>query len=990
MVKAQSKQRLEFGGAIFLCNQLTRKECFEKKLFGLGAYFADFVERVKAGTTLFLYDIDQRKLHGVFEATSDGAMDIIPDAYISVGQHYPSQIRFKRIWFCKPLMEGEFQGAIQKSFAIKNKFSYGLSHQQVSELLQLFSLRIRLQSPHNLRVQDVLSNEHEMSFMVKEIDMPSSPNSSSCGSLRSPCQTCSSSTLGEHAASLVQKLIDPVSLVQRELQSNISDVTKSSNSKSPLHTVADTAICTIPSNQEAMDDQSTDDYIPLPQEDDALEGIDDLFGFLEDENHSFESKGSSDSEDLTTFHQACVRKEDGSSSPMVNSKLRSDIGERKSVFSRLLRTQEKFVQRKRSKTKAFPPRSAEFSNPLSQRRKQWRAQRNKPNDGMLDMPSVHRLSGVPAQDYSYVWSGSRRATKFSRGKQTNTQTCLGPTLCEDGSKWVISTKEPVRHDTCRKLFVPKGSRKWIRSCDKELNVPPVPAGVHESSEVSVKKETRIPSLNFQHANHSNVERDQDFDNEDVEEAGRKKRLVSAFLHQEYPIDTALASEGNKAMDMLATSDGNCKETSISLSSKDTYTQLARPYLETKVTLPAEQQQSTQHCSEYGETSLIPESSKTLDSFPIQSYGDRTTLSNDETCSYVAAVHLGTETSLQETKPSVRSCHGVIDGDKILPLGKFENMDSFPKPDEDCGIKKSLPSDGDDRLNDACHLETEMPLLQKQTPNVHSSEVVHDDEVSVPEIPEVMFPNFDAVCGNKGTSSGSDCMVELCHLDPNCRDAVPSDAAAVESSGPLSNFHTFHGDSANQNSLLHETLDCVSTGHKEATMFCQDETYNSCCGDTSSVLPYSAMDTSAGDGGSEHKNSFDQKDGEVLYSLTGSKDLECSKVKLLKEEQYQNFQCRPELAHESSNSVESFAVSAEGCGSKSGISADRTSDHQDADLLGTNSESRTSFFNDSSSGSAETLSTSALGGENVDHSVNGSEVYAETPILQHDPGEMKPL
>lgn len=91
MVKAQSKESSTFGGAVFLCNHMTRKECFDKKIFGLSPSCADFVEKVKAGTTLFLYDVDQCKLHGVFEATSDGAVNIIPDAYVSSGKRYPSQ-----------------------------------------------------------------------------------------------------------------------------------------------------------------------------------------------------------------------------------------------------------------------------------------------------------------------------------------------------------------------------------------------------------------------------------------------------------------------------------------------------------------------------------------------------------------------------------------------------------------------------------------------------------------------------------------------------------------------------------------------------------------------------------------------------------------------------------------------------------------------------------------------------------------------------------
>jgi hypothetical protein len=88
-----------------------------------------------------------------------------------------------------------------------------------------------------------------------------------------------------------------VSLVNRGLQSDISDVAKSKSSQPLLHGGADTAPVTIPSNQEALQhDQSSDDYIPLPKEEGSLEGVDDLFGLLKDESHSSESEGSSDSE----------------------------------------------------------------------------------------------------------------------------------------------------------------------------------------------------------------------------------------------------------------------------------------------------------------------------------------------------------------------------------------------------------------------------------------------------------------------------------------------------------------------------------------------------------------------------------------------------------------------------------------------------------------------------------------------------------------------
>ncbi|XP_020093225.1 uncharacterized protein LOC109713513 isoform X2 [Ananas comosus] len=128
-------------GAIFMCNRRTKKECLGRKLFGFPYNQADFVKKVKAGMVLFLFEYEERKLHGVFEATSDGAQNIVPAAFSSSGRLYPSQIRFRRTWSCKPLSEDEFCHAIEENYYEPFKFHFGLTYKQVSKLIYLFSLK---------------------------------------------------------------------------------------------------------------------------------------------------------------------------------------------------------------------------------------------------------------------------------------------------------------------------------------------------------------------------------------------------------------------------------------------------------------------------------------------------------------------------------------------------------------------------------------------------------------------------------------------------------------------------------------------------------------------------------------------------------------------------------------------------------------------------------------------------------------------------------
>ncbi|THG00049.1 hypothetical protein TEA_018110 [Camellia sinensis var. sinensis] len=77
--------------AIFMSNRTTIEECFKRKLFGLPRAFVDFVKEVKAGMVLFLFEFEQRKLYGVFQAVTDGSMNIVPHAYRSTGKLFPAQ-----------------------------------------------------------------------------------------------------------------------------------------------------------------------------------------------------------------------------------------------------------------------------------------------------------------------------------------------------------------------------------------------------------------------------------------------------------------------------------------------------------------------------------------------------------------------------------------------------------------------------------------------------------------------------------------------------------------------------------------------------------------------------------------------------------------------------------------------------------------------------------------------------------------------------------
>lgn len=77
------------SGFIFLCNQRTKLECYRYRVFGLPFSQKHVLEGIKSGLKLFLYDFELKLLYGVYEATSDGSLNLEPAAF---GGKFPAQV----------------------------------------------------------------------------------------------------------------------------------------------------------------------------------------------------------------------------------------------------------------------------------------------------------------------------------------------------------------------------------------------------------------------------------------------------------------------------------------------------------------------------------------------------------------------------------------------------------------------------------------------------------------------------------------------------------------------------------------------------------------------------------------------------------------------------------------------------------------------------------------------------------------------------------
>lgn len=94
-------------GFIFGCNSDTMDECLGRGIFGLPAHMKLAASSIVPGSTVFLFNVTDRLLFGVFEALTPATMNIVPTAFSknpkATSSPFPVQIRVRVSLECPPL-----------------------------------------------------------------------------------------------------------------------------------------------------------------------------------------------------------------------------------------------------------------------------------------------------------------------------------------------------------------------------------------------------------------------------------------------------------------------------------------------------------------------------------------------------------------------------------------------------------------------------------------------------------------------------------------------------------------------------------------------------------------------------------------------------------------------------------------------------------------------------------------------------------------------
>ncbi|KAG6524344.1 uncharacterized protein LOC122045914 isoform X1 [Zingiber officinale] len=158
MVSSRNLRKSDLGGVIFGCKHHTMKECLSKQLFGLPSPHFQYVKNIDEGLPLFLFNYSDRKLHGIFEATSRGQINVNSYAWTNGDERtqFPAQVSVHFKVQCAPLTENQFKGIIKDNYYTPQHFWFELDHGQTRALIETF---VPLPSSSNTRAVTVIQNK---------------------------------------------------------------------------------------------------------------------------------------------------------------------------------------------------------------------------------------------------------------------------------------------------------------------------------------------------------------------------------------------------------------------------------------------------------------------------------------------------------------------------------------------------------------------------------------------------------------------------------------------------------------------------------------------------------------------------------------------------------------------------------------------------------------------------------------------------------------
>jgi len=111
-----------------------------------------YVVYIEPGCPIFLFNYTDKKLHGIFEATTSGQLNINPHGWTGgtvAKTRYPAQVRVAWYNRCTPLPEAAFKPIIADCYYSQGRFLFELTAAQATQLCALFKSGVGAAPPRS-------------------------------------------------------------------------------------------------------------------------------------------------------------------------------------------------------------------------------------------------------------------------------------------------------------------------------------------------------------------------------------------------------------------------------------------------------------------------------------------------------------------------------------------------------------------------------------------------------------------------------------------------------------------------------------------------------------------------------------------------------------------------------------------------------------------------------------------------------------------------
>ncbi|KAK9864157.1 hypothetical protein WJX84_004586 [Apatococcus fuscideae] len=215
--RSQRNLGLDLGGVIFGCSVETFHECVEGLIFGLPRPHMCYVQNIRPGMPVFLFNYSERRMYGIYRAVTEGTYEINPQAWTShtggSRTRFPAQVQVEVYKACPALTEGVFKPILSNCYTSDSKLTFELKNSEAAAMCRAFDKAAAAVTPKASRASAAAAPPVDpdgwQTVTTKKPSVPSGPPRESAWASGAPSAAPSGFPTPAEAAKGITAIPDP-------------------------------------------------------------------------------------------------------------------------------------------------------------------------------------------------------------------------------------------------------------------------------------------------------------------------------------------------------------------------------------------------------------------------------------------------------------------------------------------------------------------------------------------------------------------------------------------------------------------------------------------------------------------------------------------------------------------------------------------------------------------------------------------------------------